>query len=373
MEGLRVLLAGIALFWSATAYSQTLPNPPAEHPGLLSSIGFISVLLSTANLPVKQDIAHTVQYTLKDGTRVGGLLYIDSSKGMRPLIIADFGLMSSTSSTLAGDVIEKIVNAGLLNANFLVVDDITGAGFYTANESLSLGGYDAGRVLNQLADELAEQRLPFTSLHLMGESLGGLAVLEALIEDHRIGANHFQSAITFSGVTDEDQATATVMSAFNYSLNGISGPNLPLEGKIFLSSSVSNFDSAVTASKTGFPNASGGAGSFFYNQFKERLIKISEAYPSDWNPEVSRVSVESYIETSAALVHTIGQISVPVILVHAQNDPVVDYSEFESFAESQQSNPRVLTLGTKDGSHCGFLGVYGASWVAGLINRALSL
>jgi len=67
-------------------------------------------------------------------------------------------------------------------------------------------------------------------------------------------------------------------------------------------------------------------------------------------------SIESYIETSSALVNTISEISAPVILVHAQNDPVVDYSEFEAFAQAQQNNSRIFTLGTPDGSHCDNVG-----------------
>jgi len=95
--------------------------------------------------------------------------------------------------------------------------------------------------------------------------------------------------------------------------------------------------------------------------------------PSDWNSEVNISSVESYIQSSSDLVNQFAAVSVPVILVHAQNDPIVAFSQFQSFSNAQQSNPHVLTFATQDGSHCGFLGVYGAGFVSNLINRAVNL
>lgn len=362
------------LLWATRAHAEPLPNPPAEDAGLLGSIGIVSVLESIAPLPSWDTQGHQVQYTLPDGTRIGGLLYIDYSRGMRPLVIADFGLMSSTDSALAADVIEQIVEPGMLNANFLVVDDISGADFYVNNRSLSLGGYDAGRILNQLADTLKADQVPFSHLTLLGESLGGLAVLEALVEDQRIGAGHFQSAITFSGVTDELQATGTVMSAFGHNLSGISGPPLSTEGTLFLSAALGVFDGFVLSSGSGLTEpAFSSAGNVFYDQFTQRLQNLRAQAPSDWNPSVSSDSVEWYLASSARLASGVNSSTAPVIMVHAQNDPVVAYSQFQAFADAQYGNPRVQTLGTPDGSHCGFVGVYGASWVAGLINRAVGL
>jgi pimeloyl-ACP methyl ester carboxylesterase len=358
-----------ALLLTQAAQAQPLSNPPAATAGFLGSISFLSILRSLFKLPARQDVAHAVQYTLADGTRVDGLLYIDATKGNRPLIIADFGLMSSSTSLLAGDTIEKIVKPGLLNANFLVVSDISSAQFYASNNSISLGGYDAGRILNELPSVLEEQGVPFTALHLLGESLGGLAVLEALLEDQRLGTNHFKSAITFSGVTDEADATSRVMTSFGRPLEGLLDTKLPDEGFLFLSADWAAFLSSVLS--LGAPiDPVVHAGDFFYSRFSARLAQTP---PSDWNPSVTREGIEPYLETSGALLNALSSVQAPAIVVHAQDDPIVDYSEFEAFATAQAGNPNILTFGTKEGSHCGFLGIFGAPWVAGLINRALAL
>jgi predicted alpha/beta-fold hydrolase len=368
MVGSAAWIAGVSL---QTAQAQTLTNPPQGDPGLFSFSAIVSVLESIADLSARTDTQHAVQFTLPDGTQIGGLLFTNPSKGVRPLVIADYGLMSSRDSGLAGDFVKQVVAAGNLNANFLVVNDISGADFYAANRSIGLGGYDAGRILVELAQQLKKQGVAFSSLTLMGESLGGLAVLEALIEDHRLNTHLFQSAITFSAVVDENSSTASVMSAFNYNLSGIAGPEMSLEGLAFLTANLLSFDSELNSINTSLPELSlSGGGEFYYSEFQQRLQSVNTA---NWNPAVSRSSVESYIESSAALIQQIAEISTPVIVVHAENDPVVPYSQFQSFAQAQSRNTNISTLGTSDGSHCGFIGAYGANYVASLVNRAIGL
>jgi len=64
-------------FWIVSADAEQLSNPPAEKSGLIDSIGFVSVLLSTANLPVQEETQHRVVYTLRDGTRIGGSVRLE--------------------------------------------------------------------------------------------------------------------------------------------------------------------------------------------------------------------------------------------------------------------------------------------------------
>jgi predicted alpha/beta-fold hydrolase len=379
MDLFRLVMVGSAAWIAATslqiglntAQAQTLANPPQGNPGFFSFSAIATVLESIADLSARTDTQHAVQYTLPDGTQIGGLLFTNPSKGVRPLVIADYGLMSSRDSGLAGDFVKKVVAVGNLNANFLVINDISGADFYAANRSIGLGGYDAGRIIVELAQQLKKQGVAFSALTLMGESLGGLAVLEALIEDHRLKTHLFKSAITFSAVVDEDSSTASVMSAFNYNLRGISGPEMSLEGMAFLTANMLSFNSELKSITTSLPDLSlSSAGDLYYNEFQQRLQSVNT---TNWNPAVSRASVESYIESSAALIQQIAEISTPVIVVHAENDPVVPYSQFQSFAQAQSRNVNISTLGTSDGSHCGFIGAYGASYVASLVNRAIGL
>ena len=362
-----IFLFGFGRFASA----QPLPNPPQSDPGLSGISQILAPLISMATFSKHVDLAHLHSFTLKDGTRLKGLLFVDESKGVRPLIIADFGLMSSHDTTFAGDIVDRLVQAGKLNANFLVVDDVTSASFFKDNQSLSLGGYDAGRVLIGLADEISNQGIVFSSLHLWGESLGGLAVLEAVIEDQRLGQHHFQSAITFSGVVNEVKSTAAVMRGFGRPLDGLGNFSLDWLGKLFLNLTVKSFAAALQKELPGIlaPTPS-DAGDYFYNHFQDRLDSIHAA---DWNPAVSQTSVEDYLKTSNELLGRLSQTQIPVIVIHSHDDPVVDYQQFKVFAQQQNANPKILTHATTFGSHCGFLGTYGADWVAELVNRALVL
>jgi pimeloyl-ACP methyl ester carboxylesterase len=162
-----------------------------------------------------------------------------------------------------------------------------------------------------------------------------------------------------------------VLSHFGHDLRGIDGPSLSMEGSLFLDASAEEFEHTVSSDSNLPAPTLDTAGDFFYDQFASRLASLNGV--SGWNAAVSRASVEDYVTTSSARLSVLSQTSAPVIAVHAADDPVVPYSEFQSFAQAQASNPSVLTLGTDDGSHCGFLGVYGAQWVADLINRALTL
>jgi len=370
----------LSVFLALSAQAMPFPNPPPMRKlGEIEKSQILSSLLSTASLTSVENLDHQVSFNLADGTHLTGLLFFDASQGLRPLLVSDFGLMSSRTSGVGADFIKHIVKTGILKANFLILDDITGASFYAQNNSLSLGGYDAGRILVLLADELARLRVPMSSLHLMGQSLGGLAVLNALIEDERLGGYRFQSAITFSGVIDESRSTASVMDAFNHPISGISGPNISLVGRAFLDGNLEGFDHLVTSINPNAPTTPlKTAGAFFYNSFQERLASLRLLPPvpplyEGWNPKVSRASVESYLATSTALIGQIGSIRAPIIMVHAQNDPVVDYEQFAVFAEAMLRNPRILTLGTEDGSHCGFIATYGTPWMDEMVNRALQL
>jgi pimeloyl-ACP methyl ester carboxylesterase len=362
-----MLLALMGL--SSAVQAKPLNNPPAESTNPLDSESVISDLMSISSFTPGQNNQYEVSFILTGGLKIGGLLYVDPSQGTRPLVIADFGLLSSRENGLGEAYVQKIFFAGKLNANLLILDDVTGSDFYLNNNRVSLGGYEAGRVLVLLAEALQKSEVPFSSLHLLGESLGGLAVWQALLEDARVGKNYFKSAISFSGVVDEASSTASVMSSFGYHLSNLSGPSLSWLGGVFLEQALLGFDEAIGPSQPANALLSVlDAGAFFYERFAQALRQTA---PENWNPEVKRDSVESYLETSSALVQKLKNIRVPYIVVHAQNDPVVDFAQFESFAGSQAHNPNVLTLATPAGSHCGFIGAYGADWVADLLNRNL--
>lgn len=68
--------------------------------------------------------------------------------------------------------------------------------------------------------------------------------------------------------------------------------------------------------------------------------------------------VADYYDRASA-VHTIGQIAVPALILHAGNDPFVRIT-----AETRRkivSNPNITFVETEDGGHCAFIGVRGAT------------
>jgi hypothetical protein len=242
-----VLSAWIANGVISSAWAQPLSHPPPEVDGYATGSSLLAVLLSLAKLPASDYPKHRITLPLSDGTTLEGVLFVDESQGLRPLVIADFGLMSTARAGFSGNFINEIVKKGKLNANFLAVNDMTSADFYAANSNLGIGGYDAGRLLIEVADQVVAMGVPFSSLHLLGESLGGLAALEALIEDQRQGMQRFQSAITFSGVLNEEQATQSLFETFGRPLAGINAPKLPIEGTMFIGASLIGFDQGLDA------------------------------------------------------------------------------------------------------------------------------
>jgi predicted alpha/beta-fold hydrolase len=362
-----ILTLGVAL---GQAWGQELTDVPHSDPGLLTLSPIFATVLSQSHLSKKNYRAHVREFTLRDGTKLGGLLFLRSKDeaSSLPLIIADFGLMSSRWSALGEGIIRSLLEKGKLDANLLVVDDLSGAGFFSLNQSLSIGGYDAGRILNLLADELPAQGISYSSLHLLGESLGGQAVLQAVVEDFRLGTHHFQSAMIVSGVVDEIRSTANVFESFGKTLQGFPVRGLPKLGKLFLDVSTHSFRNDLKARHVSDLPRKGQEGEFFYDHFQERLRLPT---PPDWNPEVSRESVESYLKTSSVLLTYLPQTGIPILAIHAKDDPVVDFDQFGEFAQVHRNDPNILTLATRFGSHCGFLATYGRDWFATLIQRSL--
>jgi pimeloyl-ACP methyl ester carboxylesterase len=348
---------------------------PQSDPGLLTLSPFFASLLSLSNWLINtanSNGSENLVFTLKDGTRIEGYLFANTSDGPRPLIIADFGLMSSRWSGFGGQLIQDQYETGNVKANFLILDDMTSSAFYTDNGSVGIGGYEAGKILIEVADSLKDKGITYSSLHLLGESLGALAIQQALIEDQRLGNHHFQSAIMISAVVDEIASTGSVFEAFGKDLPQIKGPALSKLGRSFLKAGVTSFNKELETAKSSLPGIDKNApADFFYDGFAKHLAHRAPA--SDWNSAVSQETFEAYVETSAALLTQIDQITTPIMLINAKNDPIVAHQQFEEFSRAHEGNPKILTHETGFGSHCGLPATYGTEWTTAVINEALSL
>jgi pimeloyl-ACP methyl ester carboxylesterase len=367
----------LLLLCSTPGWSVDLPNPPKESPAIYARSALVSSAMSNWTTPSESAyMKNQVSFTLNDGTQLGGLFFPKNDPNPAPLLIVNFGALADRWFNTTRDFILDIVLAGKIDAHVLIVDAMSSAGFYVGNSNISLGGYDEGRVLVELARKIREKPMAsISSIHLMGVSLGGLATMHALIEDDRLDTRLFQSAITFSGVVDEESDTRTVMNTFGYKMIGASDEKLPVEGRVLLVSTVEHFDSILKENHIkDFHLKLFSAGGPIYQSFEKRLHLI-DSNPSErstwpgWNEAVSLSSVEEYVRTSSLLTQRISQVHVPLIMVHSKDDPVVPYSEFKKFADEQASNPNIQTLSTSDGGHWGFEFTYGADWIAGLLNR----
>ena len=373
----------VAAFLATTGNAveiQRSVKTPAPHFYLADIMGGIgqTALSNLFSVPRDEYTRANRVFTLGDGTQLGALYFPTQHPEKSPLIIANFGLFTNRRSHPAAGFIRYIIKSGQLHASVLIVDSATSAAFFIRNGELSIGGYDEGRILVELADALVKSGVHFSSLHLLGVSLGGNAVLQALIEDARLGGKRFSSAMVFNAVLNEEESSQAVLSAFGHPLAGLpEKEHYGLEGWLIIDTMFSHFnDKLLARGEPPAPPPWQTKGEFFYTEFESRLqtINLGMAWPMNpsWNHMVATDSVEDYIRTSSALAQQqIDRIHVPVIVVQSKNDPIVPYEQFTELQNAEIKNPYIETLSTSEGGHWGFMATYGPKWVRQLVQRML--
>jgi predicted alpha/beta-fold hydrolase len=362
--------------FACPVHAEKLRGLSRSDPALIGMNGFFATAFSNLKgMPRKKVKSFEREFVLSDGTKIGGLLMLRKEKASWPLIIANFGALSDRRSNSTSGFVKELVLTGRMKAHVLIMDSVSSAGFFNSNQWLSLGGYDEGRILLQLARVLRTEMPEVGSIHLMGVSLGGAAVMHALHEDARLGFGIFSSAITFSGVIDYATETRTVFSTFGRDLD-LEGPprRLGWGGRKILSEILKGFKAGIKLPE-GTNLDSKKAGEFFYAQFAKRLeyLKNSAGTSDRWNPAVKLDSIEDYVRSTSQLIAREFSTSVPVIVIHSKNDPVVSYRPFDEFARREMGNPLVLTHSTRFGGHWGYLRTYGNEWILETVERMLEL
>jgi pimeloyl-ACP methyl ester carboxylesterase len=208
----------------------------------------------------------------------------------------------------------------------------------------------------------------------MGVSLGGLAVLEALIEDARLHTHHFAAGISFSGVVNESGVTDSVLNTYGYRMRGSDGSKISGLASLLLDVPIFHFNDTRVHSGDSVTTklTSDNAGQIFYQEFSKRLQNLAKnpSVMRTWNHAVKLTSVEEYVKTSSELVETSAdKITVPVILIHAKNDPLVPYADFAAFAEREKNNSFIQTHATLIGGHWGYFSVFGVDWVTAMLKK----
>jgi len=375
LSALLVLSSSLVVSTAQIGWAKEMTNPPVGNPLTPGKEihGVISTVIPQFKPLAPDEIKGEKVYVLEDGTKVPTLFYPGTTPGPRPLIIANFGLFTDKGAGAIGRFIRKLVLTGKIDADFLLVSNVTSATFYSENHEFGLGGYDEGKILIELAKQLRRKGFQNSSIELMGVSLGGNAVLQALIEDERIGRDDFQSAIVFSAVLNEGESSASLLSAFGHPITRPAGPPLSEGGALIAKGLVISLKKTLKAENQPHDFSISGTGDVFYKNFGERLNRLSLAgsEKQSWNQGVAMSSVEDYLETSSAIVPAdMDRVKVPLVVVHAKNDPLVPFTQFEEFAKREDANPRILTLAVDQGGHFGFASPYGDDWINELITRA---
>lgn len=372
LNALRTALASLALF-STIAYAQPLPNPPSEgDPSLISILlPWLSTAMAQLNNLKRSDYrAHEHEFVLSDGSRVGGLFF-DRPDSDR-ILICTLGFNADIWSGTDSEVVTELVGYDLINAKVLVLDHPISAGFYGRNGYLSLGGWDEGQMLLEIVPQALGLAPGINHVHFLGVSMGANGVINAILEEQRRGTHMIDSAITFSAVTDFSEVPARQLAVFGKdnpwaSIAKTKDPE-PLFTKYAMN--LTNKRYMQIASELGHPVRIPlqDFGKFYYRGFENRLSMIT-AHAPQW---VDASSVDHYIR-STNLYPQLDDIRRPLIMVHAQDDVIVPYTQHEEVLRRTASNPWVLTHHTRRGGHWAFTVAYGREWVAQMIDRVFHL
>ena len=110
---------------------------------------------------------------------------------------------------------------------------------------------------------------------------------------------------------------------------------------------------------------------YFLRNLKDRLARKARLFPNKWDlSELKRIrtlrefddaftskddgyhDAADYYERSGSR-HVLGNISVPTLIITAQDDPFIPYHIFE--VSSIQTNPSIRFVAPRYGGHCGFI------------------
>ncbi len=367
-------------------------EPPAFYARSSGFLGYaVTALSSLPGLmgrdPDGVDEDHLVEFTLPDGTIVGGHFFSlgGTARGPRPLLIASFGLLQDRWGGEANKFRKLYLDdpAQRLPAHVLILDHPTSGSFYARNGVLSIGSYDDGRMWIEVA-RIMHTRLPISSIHLLGVSMSGQTVVHALIEDQRRGLGLFASGLALSIAPDFRREPGSQLAGLP-TPEGVANPwvdVLPddvgepsedwlqrqaielLIGQQFIPS----YRRALGDDDDGFALAEGEIAPFLYQAMEERIGRLRGA-PS-WSPDMARDSLAAYV-TTTRVAAVVDRARTPLVLLSSQDDPAVPSASFAEVAEAAGGNPWVIAYESPRGGHFGFDVAYGSDYVGDLIRVLL--
>ena len=373
-------------------------EPKKEDSGFMKS-GLISTALSSSDFraaePLKRLDPHSghdgkpFSLTLKDGTRVGGLLFPFPAAGDEPmpLLIAGFGFLQDRWGSEAAKFYGLYLkdSANRLPAHVLFLDHPSAGPFLAENGCLSMGSYDDARMWIEVAQHL-EERMQLSSIHLLGVSMSGQTVVHALIEDKRLGLDLFDSGIAVSIAPDFKKAPGKQLAYLKTS-GGMKNPwrhdlePLPRMGLtdtiqgaalgLLIEKQFVQHYRLIRPSDAAFELKADQAAVFLRNAFEARITMLRQQKEKTWNKEIDLTDLDAFM-TSSRIADFIGRVRTPLLLVSALDDPAVERSLFAEVAKAAEGNTWVVAYETDHGGHFGFDMVYGPDYLERVIRLMMT-
>ncbi len=156
------------------------------------------------NLSIKFDLSNTdhfrkVWFHLKPNLKVRGLLGIHDFQKKRPLIILRMGLHGNVDEVLAERFLAKVFYEDL-DANFLMLENLTSYAFLSQNRDFSFGGIDEGLQTFLILNEISKVNSKFaevtSDIYLVGLSMGGAGTFVTALLDQSNG-NKIKAVVDF--------------------------------------------------------------------------------------------------------------------------------------------------------------------------------
>lgn len=125
----------------------------------------------------------SVKFNLPGNRRVDGILALQAGSGARPLVVYQCGLQCDVASASFRKALMHLYDEGPFHV--LILGSVTSGDFQRTNGLISAGGYDEGRQIFWLAEQIKGGHYSWSprvnEIHLSGFSLGGHSALFAAL------------------------------------------------------------------------------------------------------------------------------------------------------------------------------------------------
>jgi pimeloyl-ACP methyl ester carboxylesterase len=322
---------------------------------------------------------------LRDGTVVGGVLeswWGDESGSPLPLWIASSGILPSRWGSESAQSLGLRPSRTHAPCHVLVLDHPGGGAFFGNNAMLSVGGYDDARMWIEVAQFL-KQDMNISRVHLAGVSMSGQSVVHALIEDKRLGLDLFASGIAISIAPDLAQEPGGQFARLE-TRKGVENPwRLPEAGgdrgrteaderkaiwAFVQERFIPSYRAVRPEGHQDLTIARRDVPVFLREAMEARIAFLRDAAPPSWNPEFSLDDLDAFMATTR-IAAVIAQVTTPLVLLSARDDPAVDAAMFREVAEAAAGNPWVLAYETPHGGHADFDAAYGPDYLNAIFRR----